>query len=181
MKRIVCLLSLFCVLNAKAQKVEILVGSNWINIPAQQTQSELKPGWKIVDYQMKSKLTRYLSGGHASQLTDGSQPVFRVTPSEKEVLIDYVLVRLDAKKYYRKMYKPLLIECNYIRLEPSDFDIKAESDAFICQPRKPLKPGEYILANLKQSPIGELQDILVYPFSVMKEGWLSSIVFEDNP
>lgn len=162
-------LILLFVLSVKAQKVELAVGEGWVEIPVQQTQSELKPGWKIVDYQMKSKLTHYLSGGHASQLTDGNRPVFRVTPAEKEVLIDYVLIRLKASKYYRKMFKPLLIECNYIRLEPSAFDVKAESDSFICQPRQPLQPGEYILANLKQQPIGELQDLLVYPFSVGKE------------
>ena len=160
---------LLSALNVGAQKVELAVGEGWVEIPVQQTQSELKPGWKIVDYQMKSKLTHYLSGGHASQLTDGNRPVFRVTPAEKEVLIDYVLIRLKASKYYRKMFKPLLIECNYTRLEPSYFDIKAESDSFICQPRQPLQPGEYILANLKQQPIGELQDLLVYPFSVGKE------------
>lgn len=157
---------LLSALNVGAQKVELAVGEGWVEIPVQQTQSELKPGWKIVDYQMKSKLTHYLSGGHASQLTDGNRPVFRVTPAEKEVLIDYVLIRLKASKYYRKMFKPLLIECNYTRLEPSAFDVKAESDSFICQPRQPLQPGEYILANLKQQPIGELQDLLVYPFSV---------------
>ncbi len=166
MKKIISLLMLLSALNVGAQKVELAVGEGWVEIPVQQTQSELKPGWKIVDYQMKSKLTHYLSGGHASQLTDGNRPVFRVTPAEKEVLIDYVLIRLKASKYYRKMFKPLLIECNYTRLEPSAFDIKAESDSFICQPRQPLQPGEYILANLKQQPIGELQDLLVYPFSV---------------
>ena len=166
MKKIISLLMLLSALNVGAQKVELAVGEGWVEIPVQQTQSELKPAWKIVDYQMKSKLTHYLSGGHASQLTDGNRPVFRVTPAEKEVLIDYVLIRLKASKYYRKMFKPLLIECNYTRLEPSYFDIKAESDSFICQPRQPLQPGEYILANLKQQPIGELQDLLVYPFSV---------------
>ena len=169
MKKIISLLMLLSALNVGAQKVELAVGEGWVEIPVQQTQSELKPGWKIVDYQMKSKLTHYLSGGHASQLTDGNRPVFRVTPAEKEVLIDYVLIRLKASKYYRKMFKPLLIECNYIRLEPSAFDVKAESDSFICQPRQPLQPGEYILANLKQQPIGELQDLLVYPFCVGKE------------
>ena len=169
MKKIISLLMLLSALNVGAQKVELAVGEGWVEIPVQQTQSELKPGWKIVDYQMKSKLTHYLSGGHASQLTDGNRPVFRVTPAEKEVLIDYVLIRLKASKYYRKMFKPLLIECNYTRLEPSAFDVKAESDSFICQPRQPLQPGEYILANLKQQPIGELQDLLVYPFSVGKE------------
>ena len=160
---------LLCVLSAKAQKVEIAVGDGWAEIPVQQTQSELKPGWKIVDYQMKSKLTHYLSGGHASQLTDGNRPVFRVTPGEEEVLVDYVLIRLKASKYYRKMFRPLLIECNYTRLEPSSFDVKAESDSFVCQPRQPLQPGEYILTYLKQHPIGELQDLLVYPFCVVKE------------
>ena len=169
MKKIISLLMLLSALNVGAQKVELAVGEGWVEIPVQQTQSELKPGWKIVDYQMKSKLTHYLSGGHASQLTDGNRPVFRVTPAEKEVLIDYVLIRLKASKYYRKMFKPLLIECNYTRLEPSCFDIKAESDSFICQPKQPLAPGEYILAYLSQSPIGELQDLLVYPFCVGKE------------
>ena len=169
MKKIISLLMLLSALNVGAQKVELAVGEGWVEIPVQQTQSELKPGWKIVDYQMKSKLTHYLSGGHASQLTDGNRPVFRVTPAEKEVLIDYVLIRLKESKYYRKMFKPLLIECNYTRLEPSYFDIKAESDSFICQPRQPLKPGEYILVNLTQPPIGELQDLLVYPFCVGKE------------
>ena len=169
MKKIISLLVFLSVLNVGAQKVELSIGEGWAEIPVQQTQSELKPGWKIVDYQMKGKLTHYLSGGHASQLAEGNRPVFRVTPGEKEVLVDYVLVRLKATKYYRKMFKSHLIECNYIRLDPNDFDIKAESDSFICQPKQPLAPGEYILANLKQSPIGELQDLLVYPFCVLKE------------
>ena len=169
MKKITCVLSLFCALNAQAQRVEIAVAAGWAEIPAQQTQSELKPGWKVVDYQMKSHLTHYLSGGHASQLAEGSKPVFRVTPGEKEVLVDYVLIRMKASKSYRKLFKSHLIENNYIRLEPNAIDIKAESDAFVCQPLQPLKPGEYILAYLTQKPIGELNDLLVYPFSVMKE------------
>ena len=169
MKKIISLFALLFALGVRAQKVEISVGESWAEIPAQQTQSELKPGWKIVDYQMKSKLMHYLSGGHASQLAEGNRPVFRVTPAEKEVLIDYVLIRLKASKYYRKMLKPLLIENDYTRLEPNAFDIKAESDSFVCQPKQPLRPGEYILANLNQHPIGELQDLLVYPFCVMKE------------
>lgn len=159
---------MFLLPSAMAQKVEIAVGENWAEIPVQQTQSELKPGWKIVDYQMKGRLTHYLAGKHATQLAEGNRPVFRVTPGEKEVLVDYVLVRLKVAKDYRKMFKPLLIENNYIRLEPNSFDIKAESDSFICQPKQPLKPGEYILAYLTQRPIGELNDLLVYPFCVMK-------------
>ena len=168
MKKIVSLLALLLPLIALAQKVEIAVGGGWAEIPVQQTQSELKPGWKIVDYQMKGKLTHYLYGGHASQLAEGARPIFRVTPGDNEVLVDYVIIRLKASKSYRKMFKSHLIENNYTRLEPSDFDIRAESDAFICQPLQPLKPGEYILACLSQKPIGELSDLLVFPFSVGK-------------
>lgn len=169
MKKIICLFALFCALNAYPQRVEIAVSGNWAEIPALQTQSELKPGWKIVDYQMKSRLTHYLDGGHASQLAEGNRPTFRVAPAEKEVLVDYVLIRLKAFKYYRKLPKAKLMDNVYTRLEPNAFDVKADGEAFVCQPLQPLQPGEYILVNLSQKPIGDLQDLLVYPFCVMKE------------
>ena len=109
MKYIFIMTFMLCALMMKAQKVEISVSGNWAEIPVQQTQSELKPGWKIVDYQMKSRLTRYLSGGHASH------------------------------------------------------------DSFICQPLQSLQAGEYILVNLQGKTIGELGDLLVYPFCIAKE------------
>lgn len=166
MKKMFSVLAFICVLSAHAQKVEIAVGDNWAEIPALQTQSELKPGWKIVDYQMKSRLTHYLSGGHATQLAEGNQPIFRVTPGPQEVLVDYAVIRLKRFKNYRKLPKAQLLENDYTRLELSDFNIKAESDAFVCQPRQPLSPGEYIIVCLSQKPIGELNDLLVYPFCV---------------
>jgi len=162
-------MAVFGALIARAQRVEIAVEGSWAEIPAQQTQSELKPGWKIVDYQMKSRLVHYLSGGHASQLADGNRPVFRVTPSEKEVLIDYALIRLKGFKYYRKLPKVKLTENEYMRLEPNNFEVRAEGDAFICKPHQPLAPGDYILVNLTQQPVGDLGDLLVYPFCVLKE------------
>lgn len=169
MKKIICLMAVFCALIARAQRVEIAVEGSWAEIPAQQTQSELKPGWKIVDYQMKSRLVHYLSGGHASQLADGNRPVFRVTPSEKEVLVDYALIRLKGLKYYRKLPKVKLTDNEYIRLELNSFELRAEGDAFVCQPHQPLAPGDYILVNLTQQPVGELGDLLVYPFCILKE------------
>lgn len=169
MKKLICLMAVFCALIARAQRVEIAVEGSWAEIPAQQTQSELKPGWKIVDYQMKSRLVHYLSGGHASQLADGNRPVFRVTPSEKEVLVDYALIRLKGLKYYRKLPKVKLTDNEYIRLEINSFELRAEGDAFVCQPHQPLAPGDYILVNLTQQPVGELGDLLVYPFCILKE------------
>ena len=169
MKRIVCLLSLFCALIAEAQKVEMAVGDNWVEMPARQTQSELKPGWKIVDYQLKSRLVHYLWGGRASQLAEGSRPVFRVTPAEEEVLIDYAVMQLKRYRDYRKLPKAKVMDNVYMRLEPRHFAVKAEGEAFVCQPLLPLEAGEYVLLNLSQQPIGELGDLLVYPFSVRKE------------
>ena len=152
MKYIFIMTFMLCALMMKAQKVEISVSGNWAEIPVQQTQSELKPGWKIVDYQMKSRLTRYLSGGHASQLAEGNRPVFRITPGENEVLASYAI-----------------IENNYKRLDLNLFDIKADGDSFVCQPLQPLQAGEYILVNLQGKTIGELGDLLVYPFCIAKE------------
>lgn len=166
MKKILFLFVLLVPAFACAQKVEMAVGDHLAEVPALQTQSELKPGWKIVDYQMKSKLTHYLSGGRASQLAEGWQPKFRVTPGRDEVLVDYVLIRLTQYKTYRKFPKAQLMENDYQRLEPNDFDIKAEEDAFVCRPKAPLRKGEYVLVCLTQKPIGDLQDLMVFPFSV---------------
>lgn len=169
MKKIFYFTAFLSALSVQAQQVEIAVGDGWAEIPAQQTQSELKPGWKIVDYQMKSRLMHYLSGGHASQLTDGNRPVLRVTPGPDEVLVDYAVIRLKCFKSYRKLPKTKLSDNEYMRLEPRCFDIKAHNDAFICQPTQPLQSGEYILVPLSQKPVGELEDLRIYPFSVMRE------------
>jgi len=179
MKRIIILYVLICTLAAQTKgqepptsgeaKIEISVNGSWVEIPAQQTQSELKPGWKIVDYQMKSRLTHYLSGKHATQLADDNRPEFRVTPGDKEILVDYAFIRLKRTKFYRKLPKVKLIENEYTRLEPKDFDVSADGDAFVCKPRLPFQPGEYILVNLAQHPVGELNDLFVFPFCVMEE------------
>lgn len=166
MKKIACLFALLLPLLLHAQKVETAVGNGWAEIPAEQTQSELKPGWKIVDYQMKSRLTHYLSGGHATQLADDDRPVLRVTPAPDEVLADYALIRLKQYKNYRKLPKAKITDNTYIRLDINSFEMHAEGDAFVCQPRSPLKNGEYILVCLSQKTIGELGDLLVYPFCI---------------
>lgn len=159
----------FSISHIWAQKVEMLVAGTWVDIPAQQTQSELKPGWKIVDYQMKSRLVHYLSGGRATQLADDNCPALRVTPGPDEVLVDYALIRLKRYTEYRKLPKAKLTDNEYRRLELDTFHVRAEGDAFVCQSRQPLQPGEYILVHLLQKPIGELQDFLVYPFCVIRE------------
>ena len=160
-------LSFIVPLAVQAQQVGISVGDQWHELKAQQTQSELRPGWKIVDVQTKSKLTHYLWGSRASQLSDGRQPVFRIVPGRDETLVDYVVMPLKRCREYRKLRKPALRDNIYQRIEPPAFSIKVdEGDAFVCQPAEALAPGEYILVNIAQKPVGELGDLMVYPFSV---------------
>jgi len=152
----------FCL---NAQKVEIKVLNTFADLASEQTQSELKPGWTVFDIKLKDKLVRYLSGGHSTQLTDDNMPEFHIIPSENEVLADYAIVRLQNKKYYRKIPKSVIWENEYKRIEPACFHIKSDGEnGFFCQPRENLLKGEYILLNLKQPPIGDLKDLKVYPF-----------------
>ena len=62
---------------------------NFAILTAEQTQSELKPGWIVFDIKLKDKLIHYLSGGSSSQLTDDNMPEFHIVPAEHEVLADY--------------------------------------------------------------------------------------------
>lgn len=150
-----------------AQKVEIKVFENFANLSAEQTQSELKPGWTVFDIKLKDKLIHYLSGGHSSQLTDDNMPEFHIIPAENEVLNDYAIIRLQSKKYYRKIPKSNIWENDYKRVEPANFFIKSDGDnGFFCHPLDALVKGEYILLNIKQIPIGGLKDLRVYSFRV---------------
>lgn len=151
----------------QAQKVELKVQDNFVTIKAEQTQSELKPGWTVFDIKLKDKLTHYLAGGHSSQLTDDNVPKFHIIPADKEVLADYVIIRLHNKKYYRKIPKSNIWDNDYKRVEPANFFIKSDGDnGFFCHPLNALVKGEYILLNIKQNPIGDLKDLKVYSFQV---------------
>ena len=150
-----------------AQKVELKVQDNFVEIEVEQTQTELKPGWTVFDIKLKDKLIHYLNGGHTTQLTDDSTPLFHIIPAKDEVLADYALIRLQSKKYYRKLPKSNVRENEYKRIEPADFSIKSDGEeGFICQPSAALGKGDYILLNITQQPIGNLQDLKVYPFMV---------------
>ena len=102
-----------------------------------------------------------------SQLTDDQMPTFRLTPGQGETLVDYALIRLRSKRQWRVLPNPMLRLNSYLRIEPKHFYIKPAGDsAFEFHPLAALDRGAYILVNLAQQPVGELQDYTVYPFQV---------------
>lgn len=154
-------------LGVQAQRVQFVVSGTPVTIQPVQTQTEVRAGWRIVDIQLKNRVTRYLFGRHSSQLTDDGQPRFLIQPSDGETLVDYALIRLREKRDCRRLPAALLMANPYTRVEPSDFEIApAQDDAFECRPRQPLPRGEYVLVSLIQRPIDPLGDYLVYPFQV---------------
>lgn len=167
MRTIKAILLTLVSMHAWGQRVQLQVADSMVDINAQQTQSELKPGWTIVDVKLKDKLTHYLSGSHAAQMTDNRTPVFMIEPAGNEVLADYAIIRLQRKRNYRKLPKTELRENKYTRVEPAAFDIMSDGgDGFLCRPLGALKEGEYILVCLSQTPTGSLKDLKVYPFQV---------------
>lgn len=167
MKIIMAFILLTLPICMRAQKVELKVQDHFVKLASEQTQSELKPGWIVFDIKLKDKLVHYLSGGYSTQLTENNKPEFHIIPAENEVLADYAFLRLTNKKSYRKIPKSVIWENEYKRVEPVNFFIKSDGEnGFICHPLEALVKGEYILLNLKQKPIGELQDLKVYSFQV---------------
>lgn len=167
MKRIFIYILLCATLEANAQHVKLYVAGTPHCMKAEETQTEVKPGWKIIDIQLKDKATKYLCGKHAQQLTESRTPTFFIEPDEKELLVDYAFIKLKEKKQHRALKSHKLHENGYTRITPQDFSIKAVgSMAFECTPKLPLEKGEYILLNIVQKPIGELHDFKTYPFRV---------------
>lgn len=152
--------------NISAQSVSLLSDGNIFPIKEQQTQTEVKPGWKIVDLQLKSKMVRYLWGTKAKQFTNSSRPRF-IVDSDTLLLSDMVLIKLDTKKEYRKIPKPEIHENKCIVLDLSTFNIESYGEeSFIIQPIQELEKGEYVFTWKTRKTIGELADWTVWPFSV---------------
>ena len=154
---------------AKQQSVALLDNETPIEIEARQTQTEVKPGWKIVDIQLKSTLKRYLWGNTAKVYTDQQQPKFIVNTIDSITLSEMVLIKLKTKREYRSIPKPNIYDNNCIYVDFNTFHIEPYKDeSFLIQPSRALEPGEYIFTWISLPPIGEYRDWMVWPFSVKK-------------
>ena len=150
----------------KGQTVSIVSDGKAFAIEAQQTQTEVKPGWKIVDIQLKDKYQRYLWGTKAKQLADSNRPQF-VVDTDTLLLNDMLLIKLKTKKEYRRIPKPQIHDNTYIRVDLSTFSIDAVGEeSFLIRPIQELEPGEYIFTWPTCDTVGELHDWMVWPFSV---------------
>lgn len=161
----VALISATCTAS-KAQEITLLSGDVAIPITKQQTQTEKKPGWKIVDIQLKDKLKRYLWGRKAKQSADDNSPRF-IIDTDSLLLSDLVVIKLKQKKEYRNIPKPQIHKNKCIHVDFSTFHIEPYgNDLFLIHPIEPLEPGEYIFTWKTASPVGEMEDWIVWPFSI---------------
>ena len=172
MKHIKALQTLTAVLMAmstglvKAQTVSVVSDNRTFAIESQQTQTEVKPGWKIIDLQLKDNYQKYLWGTKAKQLVDSRRPQF-VVDTDTLLLNDMILIKLKTKKEYRRIPKAQVYANKYIRVDLSTFNIDiVGEDNFIIRPTQELEPGEYIFTWPTRATLGELQDWIVWPFSV---------------
>lgn len=170
MKRLYLIVIFMLSLAAHAQRptqpsaVNILVGDSLYELPPVASQSEIKPGWKIVDIKLKDKTIRYLWGKHAKQLTDNKTPTF-VIDVRKDVLHDFAIVKLDERKQYRKFPHADVKECRPQRIDLDWMKIELLKDErYRITPISPMEPGEYVIVNLQGKAINEYGDVEVYPF-----------------
>ncbi len=153
-------------LHTGAQEISVVADSMVLRIEPRQTQTEIKPGWKIVDIQLKSTRQRYLWGNTAKQYTHDRRPRF-VVNTDSLLLSDMVLVRLKTKKEYRRIPKPMIQDNERMYVDFSSFVIDAYGeDCFLIRPIQPLEPGEYVFTWSTIPPVGPLGDWVVWPFCI---------------
>lgn len=159
---------------AQRADVRMLVGGNAVAPKVDHFLSETKPGWKIVDIQLKDKTCHYLWGRQSNQLADDPQPTFDIYLSEGQTLVNYRIVRLKQKKQYRQLPKPRLADNDYLECTPAHFQIKPIGETgFRCTPLQPLSPGEYILIDAGQD-LSDMQKVEVFAFTVENQPTPSS-------
>ena len=169
MKRTTAIISILTcmVISLQAQTISMMSGDKPLPIEVEQTQTEIKPGWKIVDVQLKSKVIRYLWGAKAQMLSDDNTPRFEVD-TDTLLLSNLVLIKLKKHSQYRTIPKPQISDNQLTFVDLQHFSITAskDDDKFLIQPLQPLESGEYILTWFGTPGIGDFKDWLVWPFSV---------------
>lgn len=152
--------------DTQAQSISLFSDGKAFKIEAQQTQTEVKPGWKIADIQLKSSLQRYLWGARAKDYADNARPQF-IVDTDTLLLSDMVLIKLKAKKEYRRIPKAEIHDNKRIYVDLSNFRIEAYgNESFLIQPLADLESGEYIFTWTTKETIGDLNDWAVWPFSI---------------
>ncbi len=161
-----CTLMLAATPRLQAQTVDYVTKGEVFRIEEQHTQSERKPGWRIMDIQMKSTLVRYLWGRCSKQLVDSNRPQF-IVDTDTLLLSDMALIKLRTKKEYRRIPEPEVRDNACIYVDFTNFDIQPHGDEnFLIRPLSELPPGEYIFTWITAPKIGDHQDWVVWPFSV---------------
>lgn len=156
-------------LSARSQsEVSILVGDSVCSIEPVTTQSEYKPGWKIVDIQTRGKSSRYLWGKHSRQFADDRQPAFILRTGQGKVN-DFAVIRLKQKKEMRQFPSHNLIECGHRPIDLDLMDIVPQQEGvYRVRFRTPQQPGEYVILNMKSAPLNDMGDVKVYPFTILQ-------------
>lgn len=155
-----------CCGKAEAQVIALMEDGHSFEIEMEQTQTEVKAGWKIIDINLKSKWKRYIWGSCARQYTTSTQPQFVVNTDTLQ-LSNLALIRMKTKKEYRSIPKPDILQNRHTMVDLNTFSIEPYGEeAFLIQPLQPLAPGEYIFTWTTAPTIGDLQDWLVWPFSI---------------
>lgn len=156
-------------LGVKAQSISFVdTNRTLIDIEPQTTQTQIKPGWKIVDVQLKDKLTRYLWGAHAQHYIERGRPEF-VVKTDTLLLSHLVMVQLREKREYRQMRKPHLHENDLTFVELKTFSISQyedSEDTYIIRPTEDIQPGEYFFTWYGAATVGKMEDIVVWPFTI---------------
>lgn len=175
MKRILLLLLCAAYTVAMAQQrktpsssISMYVGDSVYAIQPVVTQTEYKPGWKVVDIQTNGKFSRYLWGKHSRQYADDRQPRLLIDTGPYK-LTDFVLIKLKEKKEYRKFPSHKFDECDFIRMDLELVEISIRADErYEVKFHNPLEAGEYVIVNMAAEPQSEFGDIPVFPFTIVK-------------
>ena len=150
-----------------SDKVWIDINDSLYAISPVQTQTQIKPGWKIADVaQTKSKKVRYIWGKNSRQMADTNRPTFVVKVTDG-TLHDFVFVKLKEKKEYRQFKKSQIADCSPLYIDLHTFRIELrKDDRYAITPEQPLAKGEYVIIDTSAKPVNEYGDIICYGFTV---------------
>ncbi len=143
----------------------VLADTAWA-IPLSQTLSSTRAPWTVFSFQVGGRSAKYLPGRVSSQRADTRQPVFILSTGGAR-LADFALITLVQRRGRRELPAPVLRDnpCTPVGLA-SFLILRQDEASYRIQPLSPLAPGEYMLLDLSQPPVGEAGDYVGFCFTI---------------
>ncbi len=149
------------------EAVSLIVGERAYPIFPSVTVNHRRTPWNVFSFDVGGRTAKCFPGRGATQTVEGGRPRFLVTTGQDARLADFAIIRLRTTRRWRRLPQSELTANTRLAVDLGTFTVRETAEGrYEIEPLEPLPPGQYVLLNMNQRPMGSELAYEGYCFSV---------------